>query len=270
MINFEIGIIGGTGGIGRWFADFFRTNGYTVHVTGRNKGMSPSELARSCRVVFVSVPIGSTIEVIGQIGPLMDKGALLADFTSLKAGPVRAMLESSACEVAGTHPLFGPDIASLAGQNIILCRARGERWIGWLRDVFEKGGAAVTEADPEEHDRKMAAVQVLPHLGTIAMGAVLRGLGETPAGLEKFATPVFRERLRMIGKVFGHPGLYAGIIRENPGSRQVISLCRETLARIEELLNADGTDDFLKELNELGDALGSEGQKKDLTGAQRS
>lgn len=32
--NFPIGIIGGTGGMGRWFADFFEKEGHPVLVSG--------------------------------------------------------------------------------------------------------------------------------------------------------------------------------------------------------------------------------------------
>ncbi len=240
MERFEIGIIGGTGGIGKWFAGFFRETGYKVHVTGRKSGMSLPELAERCRVIFVGVPIGSTIEMIRQIGPLVKEDALLADFTSLKTGPVRAMMDSSKSEVVGTHPLFGPDAVSLSGQNIILCPARGSAWAPWLREVFERGGAVVTESSPELHDRKMAAVQVLTHLGTISLGLTLREMGEDFAGLENFSTPVFRQRLKMIEKVFEHPGLYTQIIRENPESQAAASLYRKVLTRVIDSMDVNG------------------------------
>ncbi len=239
MDGLEIGIIGGTGGIGKWFAGFFRSAGYTVHVTGRKTGMGLPELAERCRAVFVSVPIGATIETVRLIGPLMKEGALLADFTSLKAGPVRAMLESSVAEVVGTHPLFGPDAASLSGQNIILCPARGSVWVSRLREVFERGGAVVTESSPEMHDRKMAAVQVLSHLGTISLGLTLKELGEDLAGIEKFSTPIFRQRLRMIEKVFEHPQLYEEIIRGNPASQEVMGLYQKVLSGVIESIGRE-------------------------------
>lgn len=235
----EIGIIGGTGGIGKWFAGFFRDRGHTVHVTGRKTGLALPELAARCRAVFVSVPIGATIDTIRLIGPLMKEGTLLADFTSLKAGPVRAMLEYSAAEVVGTHPLFGPDAASLSGQNIILCPARGTNRASWLKKIFTEGGAAVTEASPEEHDRKMAAVQVLTHLGSMALGLTLKELGEDFEGLARFSTPIFRQRLLMVEKVFQHPELYTQIIRENPESQAAVALYRKVLSRIADSLDVE-------------------------------
>ena len=68
-------------------------------------------------MVVVSVPIEVTVKVIEQVGPLMQKDALLMDLTSLKAEPVAAMLRSSVAEVIGLHPLFGPAVDTLAGHT---------------------------------------------------------------------------------------------------------------------------------------------------------
>ena len=106
--NFPIGIIGGAGGMGRWFASFFQKEGYTVHVSGEGIGLRPAEMAAACPVVIVSVPIGVTQAVIGEVGPHMKQDSLLMDLTSLKAGPVRAMLEASASEVIGLPPAVRP------------------------------------------------------------------------------------------------------------------------------------------------------------------
>ena len=63
----NIGIIGGTGGIGKWFADFFAGQGHTVLVSGKSEGIPISELAAACRIVVVAVPIASTIDVIREV-----------------------------------------------------------------------------------------------------------------------------------------------------------------------------------------------------------
>jgi len=98
---FEIGIIGGTRGMGEWFARFFEKEGYGVQVSGRNNGMGAREMADHCKVVIVSVPMGVTRKVIEEIGSHMPEDALLMDLTSLKSEPVQAMLDSSVSEVIG-------------------------------------------------------------------------------------------------------------------------------------------------------------------------
>jgi prephenate dehydrogenase len=80
-----IGIIGGTGGMGRIFAGLFRQEGYTVSVSGGNQGIDIPTMTDRCQVILVRVPIDVTPEIIRRVGPLMQKGSLLMDLTSLKA-----------------------------------------------------------------------------------------------------------------------------------------------------------------------------------------
>jgi prephenate dehydrogenase len=237
MKDFAIGIVGGTGGIGKWFAAFFAGEGYPVHVTGRSAGMSLPELAAACSIVIISVPIAATIEVIREVGPLLPEDALLMDLTSLKEEPVRAMLAASRAEVIGCHPLFGPDAPSPAGQNIVLCPARGGRWLDFLQGIFVKNGARVTVTAPAEHDRMMALIQGLTHLETILMGLTLLDSGVEPSELAAFSTPVFRTKQAIIEKVFGpRPGLYAALLAENPNMPALLEIFERKYVIIKEMI----------------------------------
>ena len=237
MKRIEIGIIGGTGGMGRWFANFLKKEGYTVHVSGRKTGMDMAEMAETCPVVIVSVPIGITCEVIKRVGPLMGKGSLLMDLTSLKEKPVKTMLESSVAEVIGLHPLFGPQVRSMSGQNIALCPARTEKWHRWVRELLEKGGARIIETTPERHDEMMSLVQGLAHLNTIIMGLILRDMGVDKTELDMFSTPVFRTKLAFIEKIFANnPTLYGEIIAENPNIDRILESYQKNLLELKGLL----------------------------------
>jgi prephenate dehydrogenase len=237
MSEFEIGIIGGTGGIGKWFAAFFADAGYPVQVAGRTSGPSIAELAKQCRVVIVAVPIAATLDTIRSVGTRLPEDALLMDFTSLKRETVQAMLEATAAEVVGCHPLFGPDCPSLSGQNIVLCPGRGERWLTRMERIFITGGARVTVTTPQEHDRMMALVQGLTHLDTILMGLTLRDSGASMLALDAFSTPVFRNKRAIIEKVFGsRPEMYAAIVAGNPEMRAVFGRYEQHLSRVKELI----------------------------------
>ncbi len=253
MKNVEIGIIGGTGGIGRWFAGFMEEQGLTVHVSGRTAGMAIPEMAGRCAVVIVSVPIFAACDVIRTVGPHLKAGSLFMDLTSLKAAPVKAMLESSSADVIGLHPLFGPDVPSLSGQNIVLCPARGDRWLPWLKDLLGERGARLVETSPERHDEIMAVVQGLTHLNTVTLGLALRETGLSQAELEQFSTPVSRFKLTLIDKVFSkNPRLYAEIIASNPNSPRMFHLYEEALSQLKrtaEKGDAEALEELLKKVN---------------------
>jgi prephenate dehydrogenase len=245
MKDLQIGIIGGTGGMGRIFAELFRQEGYTVHVSGRTQGLDIPTMAETCQVVIVSVPIGITVEIIGKIGPLMGKDALLMDLTSLKTEPVQAMLQSSPAEVIGLHPLFGPGVGSIAGHTIVLCPARTHGWLQWLRAILKNHNAMIIEATPERHDELMALVQALNHLNSITMGMILQEWGEDLQEIQSFATPMFTTKLEIIKEIFTNsPGLYAEIITSNPHIPKILELYERTLADISSMIERGDTEAF--------------------------
>jgi len=255
MKDITVGIIGGTGGMGRWLADLLQKGGYPVHVWGRNSAMDINDLAALCNVIVIAVPISATAAMIEKVGPLVPEGSLLMDLTSLKKEPVELMMSNSRADVIGCHPLFGPGVDDASGENVILCPARGEKWLGWLKNVLEKNRLVVTEETPEEHDKIMAIVQVLNHLNTISLGMTLTGTGVSLEKISKYTTPIFQTKLGIIKKVFTEsPGLYADIIANNPDTDKILNLYEKSLADIRKILKSGNA-------TQLKDALVKAGKK---------
>jgi prephenate dehydrogenase len=247
----KIGIIGGTRGMGHWVARFLEKERYAVSVYGSNvRDADIAEMADICDVVVVSVPMGTTGNVIAKVGPHMPAASLLMDLTSLKRDSVRSMLETSASAVIGCHPLFGPGVDSIIGQHVVLCPARAGKWLPWLTDVFQKNGALVVEATPEKHDQMMAIVQGLNHFNTIMMGLILSETGVSLSELMKFATPVFRAKMEIMEKVFcQNPGLYADILTMNPDIHRYIDAYEQNVAQLKSLIcqgNSAGIVDMIE------------------------
>ena len=233
MKKIRVGIIGGTNGMGRWFADLLKKEDCTIHICGRNTKLGINDLARLCNVIVVSVPIPVTTDIIKQVGPLLSKDTLLMDLTSLKKEPVRLMLANSKAEVIGCHPLFGPQLKNLSGQNVILCPARGYKWLPWLKAVFRKHKMAVWESTPDKHDKMMAIVQALNHFNTIIMGMALAKTNIPLDEINKFSTPIFRTKLAVIKKLFKEtPELYVDLITENPKTNKMLDIYEKALRDI--------------------------------------
>lgn len=203
--------------MGQWFKGFFEGAGIAVEVAGRKTAVQPRDVAAESDVVIITVPISATVKTIEEMGPLVRKDALLMDLTSLKKEPVEAMLRSSSAEVIGAHPLFGPGEASLDGNNIVLCPARGKNWLPWLEDVFTSHGAHIEIMEPDEHDRAMSIVQGLVHASNMSMGACMNGCGFSAAFLAKISTPNFRKKVHQVERLFSQdPSLYAQMLFHNP------------------------------------------------------
>ncbi len=233
MKKIKVGVIGGTKGMGHWFAGLLKNEGCRVLVSGRKTALGINELAKRCNVIVVAVPISATADVIRQVGPLLSQDKLLMDLTSLKKEPVKLMLDNSKADVIGCHPLFGPQLKDISGQNVILCPARGKKWLGWLEGVFKKNKLVILESTPRKHDKMMAIVQALNHLNTITMGMALARTNITLSEINKYSTPIFRTKLDIIRKVFTEsPELYVDIITKNPKTDKMLDIYEKALKDI--------------------------------------
>ncbi len=261
----KVGIIGGTGKMGRLFVPVFERAGFDVLVSGRKTALRNEDLAKDCDIVIVSVPIHDTCRVIAEIAPLMKSDQLLCDFTSLKVRPVEAMLASNA-SVIGLHPMFGPTVSSLRGQTIIVCPARtADTWTKTLRQIFENEGAACTVTTPEEHDRMVAVVQGLTHYVTLCMADTVRRLGMDIRATQAFTSPVYQIELSLMGRLLSQdPALYADILQQNPFVPDVLAGCRASATELAEVVNSKDPELFRKFFERNSRHLGNyceEGQK---------
>ncbi|MEM0984052.1 MAG: bifunctional chorismate mutase/prephenate dehydrogenase [Planctomycetota bacterium] len=248
----RIAVIGGHGGIGSFFVRFLESQGHEVLISDLDTDLSAEDAASEAEVVIVSVPIKATQEVIERVGPKVDPTGLLMDVTSLKQFPVRAMLEHSECEVIGAHPMFGPSAGSIHRQVIALCPARGELWLGWLKEVLLTQGAELVECTPEEHDRAMAAIQVLRHAATMAFGRTLRDLGVDIDDSLRYSSPIYRLELMMTGRLFGQdPELYADLGLGNENRAAVADAMEAATREIAEIVRSGDRERFLAEFGQI-------------------
>jgi len=132
----RVAIIGGSGRMGRWFADFLLKDGKEVIITGRNQKRlleakqqlgevevtaNNVEAVKNADAVLVSVPLDKFEEVVEQFSPYTHSGQVIIEITSVKVVPVEVMHRHiKAGVILGVHPMFGPGAKSVANQNFVL------------------------------------------------------------------------------------------------------------------------------------------------------
>jgi prephenate dehydrogenase len=262
----RIAIIGGTGEFGRLFARFFTEEGHEVVITGRNVekgdrvarsiGVKFTEdnvsAAKDSDIVIICVPIESTVEVIGEVAPSVRPGSLLMDFTSVKVEPVRAMEENAheGVEIIGSHPMFGPRVASLEGQIVILTPVKGKKWMSFIEEFFTKNKARVFTSAPDEHDRVMAIVQGLTHFAYITTASTIKKIDNNVEKSRKFASPVYELMLDFIARIVGqNPHLYASIQMHNPYVNEVHETFIKEAERLKEIVKNQDVNGFVRTMS---------------------
>ena len=185
----RIAIIGGSGEMGRWFANFLLKDGKEVVISGRSESKlreakrqlgvevaSSVEAVKSADAVLLSVPIESFEEVVKEISPYIQPEQVVVDITSIKVLPVAAMHKHLKTGlVLGAHPLFGPGAKGVANQNFVLTPTNDKEsaLAQKIREYLETRSARVSLMTPEEHDEKMAIILGLSHFIAIVSADTL-------------------------------------------------------------------------------------------------
>jgi chorismate mutase/prephenate dehydrogenase len=252
-----VAVIGGHGGMGAIMVRMFGDLGHQVIVSDVGTPLTAEDAASVADVVVVSVPIDATEEVIRAVGPRLREDALLMDVTSIKEAPVAAMLASTRASVVGTHPMFGPNVHSLQGQRVVVCRARGDTWADWVAHMLQARGLTVQETTPDQHDRVMAVVQVLTHFQTQVLGLTLARLGTSLEETLRFTSPAYLMELYVTARHFDQSAdLYGPIEMRNPATGRVTSAFGAATAEVAEILAAGDRERFRGLFAEVRDFFG--------------
>lgn len=225
----KIVIVGGNGKLGGLFAQYFKSSGYEVATLGRADWQNAAQILANADVVMVSVPIAATVSTIEQLKPYLTENMLLTDLTSVKSAPLKAMLAAHKGAVVGLHPMFGPDIPSMAKQIVARCDGRFPERYQWLMEQIAIWGAIIQPVDAKEHDHSMTYIQALRHFATFANGLHLSKQPVQLAQLLALSSPIYRLELAMIGRLFAQDAsLYADIILDKPENLAVIKSLRDS------------------------------------------
>lgn len=217
-------IVGGQGKLGQLFSQMLVLSGYEVKSIDKNDWQEAAAIFSGAGLVIVTVPINVTCEVIREKLTQLPDNCILADLTSIKEEPVAAMLAAHSGPVVGLHPMFGPDVGSLAKQVVVVCHGRHQEAYQWLLEQIEIWGARIVEAEAERHDKAMQLVQAMRHFSTFVYGVNLCKKEADIGNLLQFSSPIYRLELAMVGRLFAQdPELYADIIFAQAGSQHAIS-----------------------------------------------
>lgn len=238
----------GLGAFGRLAADTLRHHTEVlVHdpntddASVRNLGVSPVAIedAAHAEAVILCVPVQVIPVVCVTIAPLMRERSLVCDVGSVKLRPIEWMLDTLPrhTQVLGMHPLFGPqtaqELGGVAGEPIVLCRARVEDDVyARVRSFLdEKLRLKLLEMTADEHDQQMAFVQGLTHL--IGRAACAMRLPDLPA-----ATLAYRRLLQLKHNTeCDAPELFEAIQKLNPYAHNARQTFLNAVTEVAESMN---------------------------------
>jgi len=253
-----IGIIGGKGIIGSFFARVFRRHGYRIIVSDLNTALTNEEVIARSDVLCFAVPLHLTVDIIQNLMPLVRRDQLLIDFASLKIDSMRAMMKSKA-SVLGVHPMFRPSKRGLKNERVVICKGRADtNHIAWIENILKKEGAHVVAMSAKKHDQLMSIIQVLLHFHTIVLGNTFRKLKIPIRDTLQISSPIYKLEMDVMARIFSQdPKLYGAIEMLNPETKKVTDAFLRETAGLAKAVQQKDLKKFAAEFTKTSKFLGS-------------
>ena len=252
-------VIGGAGKMGRWFADFFSSQGFATIVADPTVEDGPgafktwTDAGVDHDVIVVAAPLAVSGRILAQLAVLKPKG-LIFDIGSLKSPLLDGLkeLQSAGCRVTSLHPMYGPGTRLLSGRHLIFCDVGDAEATAAAKELFAATMVEQLDMGLEDHDRLIAYVLGLSHALNIAFFTALAESGEAAPKLAKMSSTTFDSQLLVSEAVAqDNPHLYFEIQNLNKfGLGPLDALC-EAAGRIRESV-AGGDEEAFVELMQKG------------------
>ena len=279
MIKMNVGIIGGSDGLGKTLIYYLRDE-FDVYITGRDhkKGRHVADemnvnyiesnegLANISDILVVSVPIQHTCDVIREVAPFMKSGSVMIDVTSVKEGPTKTMGEAlpESVEYIPTHPVFGPRTTRLDNQVIVLTADRKGKWYGKVYDYLASKNMRIIETSAEKHDFMMSIVQVLTHFSFISTASAIEKLRVDISETEDYESPIYNLMIDMIARIVSqNPYLTYNIQSMNSNGDKIRNTLAEAVLELRDVINNGDEEAFIdiairatKHMGDITNALG--------------
>ncbi|MBF2065414.1 MAG: bifunctional chorismate mutase/prephenate dehydrogenase [Calothrix sp. C42_A2020_038] len=244
----NITIIGGHGRMGKFFTNQLVDTGHQVDILEKD-WFNAEKLLSEADLVLCSVPIKCTVEVIERAAKFLNPTTALADITSVKAEPVKAMLKYHSGAVIGLHPMFGPSTRSFRGQKVVVCPGRNDEVFDWLLNLMRNQGAELIYSMPEEHDRMMVMIQATRHFCRLTQAVYL---AQEQTDIDKsllMSSPSYRQEIEILKRLLNqNPQLCVDIMLATQERCQAIKSLAETYIRLAELVENQDREALIQEI----------------------
>ena len=258
-----ITVIGAGGQMGQWFTKYFNSVGFEVtghdsenKVTGKDIIVSESLVGSILKADYVVLctPTRRTPEIIRLIAKEMKRGTYLIEISSEKSKVVSSLSKMpTKINPICIHPMFGPGIKTLKGQNIISVPIKdAKKELTMAKTLFE--GANFVTIDAVEHDKKIAVILGLTHLMNLVFANII-SKDEKTMLTEKMSGTTFRVQKTLAeGIMTESPELIETIIA-NPEIRRVAEELWKDIGRLLTAVQESKTDEVIEYVKECQERL---------------
>ena len=261
----SITIIGAGGQMGQWFSKYFASNNFEVTGYDEENPIKGKDIIQASSLVggilkadyvMLCTPTRRTPEIIRLIAKEMKRGTYLIDISSQK-GKVVASLAKMPAKINPIciHPMFGPGIKKINGQNIISVPIKdAKKELTVAKTLFE--GANFVTIDAVEHDKKIAVILGLTHLVNLVFANII-SKDEKMILTEKMSGSTFRVQKILAESIMTEAPELIETIIANPEIRRVAEDLWKDVGRLLTSIQESKTEEVISYIKACQERLSS-------------
>jgi prephenate dehydrogenase len=259
----KITVIGAGGQMGQWFTKYFSNADYEVtghdsenKVVGKDVIVTESLVGGILQADFVVLctPTRRTPEIIRLIAKEMKRGTYLIEISSEKSKVVSSLSKMpTKINPICIHPMFGPGIKTLKGQNIISVPIKdAKKELTMAKTLFP--GANFVTIDAAEHDKKIAVILGLTHLMNLVFANII-SKDEKSILTEKMSGTTFRVQKTLAESIMTESPELIETIIANPEIRRVAEDLWKDIGRLLTAVQESKTEEVINYIKECQERL---------------
>ena len=259
----KITIIGAGGQMGQWFTKYFSNADYEVtghdsenKVVGKDVIVTESLVGGILQADFVVLctPTRRTPEIIRLIAKEMKRGTYLIEISSEKSKVVSSLSKMpTKINPICIHPMFGPGIKTLKGQNIISVPIKdAKKELTMAKTLF--AGANFVTIDAAEHDKKIAVILGLTHLMNLVFANII-SKDEKSILTEKMSGTTFRVQKTLAESIMTESPELIETIIANPEIRRIAEDLWKDIGRLLTAVQESKTEEVVNYIKECQERL---------------
>ena len=259
----KITVIGAGGQMGQWFTKYFSNADYEVtghdsenKVVGKDVIVTESLVGGILQADFVVLctPTRRTPEIIRLIAKEMKRGTYLIEISSEKSKVVSSLSKMpTKINPICIHPMFGPGIKTLKGQNIISVPIKdAKKELTMAKTLF--AGANFVTIDAAEHDKKIAMILGLTHLMNLVFANII-SKDEKSILTEKMSGTTFRVQKTLAESIMTESPELIETIIANPEIRRVAEDLWKDIGRLLTAVQESKTEEVVNYIKECQERL---------------
>ena len=259
----KVTVIGAGGQMGQWFTKYFASKGFEVtgydsenKKLGKDITQSESLVGGILKADYVVLctPTRRTPEIIRLIAKEMQRGTYLIEISSEKSKVVSSLSKMpTKINPICIHPMFGPGIKTIKGQNIISVPIKdAKKELTVTKELFE--GANFVTIDAVEHDKKIAVILGLTHLMNLVFANIV-SKDEKMLLTEKMSGTTFRVQKTLAESIMTESPELIETIIANPEIRRVAEELWKDIGRLLTAVQESKTEEVVNYIKECQDRL---------------